>query len=106
MITYNQQAFYPDEYGANPVKKSLKNTFLIMQNTPKTEATLMMLSEETLESDETFFNPGWFSPREETFYRLEKSPTPLIAENSNSLISLNLLSSNESWSYSRSIYNF
>ncbi len=65
-----------------------------------------MIYEDTIESDELFLNPGWFSAREETFYRLEKTETTFSAVNPNAIFALGVVSSTTSMSHSRSIYNF
>ena len=64
-----------------------------------------MIVPETIESDEIFFNPGWFPFKEKTLYRVEESKSKLPIENENILRTIFVTAATERIESSRSIYN-
>ena len=64
MIMYNQQSYNPTDYDGNPIQKTINWVFYSM----KPKIHWFNLVPENIDTDENFFNIGWFSSKKMTLY--------------------------------------
>ena len=67
----NQQEYHSNSYDSHhsfKQKEMIGKWIDFSVDDPKTR--VMYLQQQTIESDEFLFNPGWFSPEEATIYNV------------------------------------
>ena len=69
-ILYNDQNYLSETYGSGSLYYDVKAAWINFSlDNPFYRSYL--LQEQAVESEETFFNPGWFSPEEFQFFTVK-----------------------------------
>ena len=93
-----------DEYESTPVQSFVDAQIYGFNGAQSSKR----ITKSKIESNQRFLNPGWFSPREDTFFGVEGGPWDVAgsgrADNLNMLV-LQVWGPQETMMYSREIYN-
>ena len=83
LLNYNQQSYNREEYDNASKIVSSQQEFSILTFGLYNSYTLQNfgLTEERIESDDYFLNPGWFSDKEYTMFSLSPSESTLTVDN-------------------------
>lgn len=65
----------------------------------------MLIQKHMIESDDLFFNPGWFGAEEDIIFNLKKDTQPILTQNPNAIALLGFSLHKSVVSHSRAIYN-
>ena len=92
------------EYEQSPIKSSVVFENLSFKYHDSSKVVPKQLIQQEIESDEYFFNPGWFSPLNEVIYRLNDDEQVIEENISANIYSLIIYTPTISENYQRAIY--
>ena len=101
---YNQQSYGSENYGTEDVVIKTTESFWLDFDANYPFQQTYTVAENLIESEEQFFNPGWFNPTDHRFFSLTKGGRRPIID-SDSVGGLHIEMDIDQTIYKRSIYN-